>query len=153
MAKVSISYLTKYGNNRQAMEHLADQLKDLGHEVHLFSVSDTKPKQIPQSDLYVFSTSVHMGRPPGKMRRFAKHFEAKGENPRYALIITHASEPSGDRFSPTRTVSMMHQMLEERGMKPISQELLIRVKDMEGPLEDGYQEKIDRLARSIASSI
>lgn len=151
MAKVSISYLTKYGNNKQAMERLRERLDELGHEVNLFSVSDIKPDQIPGSDLYVFSTSVHMGKPPGKMRTFTKRFTAKGGEPIYALVVTHASEPTGEKWSPTQTVEIMHQMLGQKGMKPITKELLIRVKDLKGPLEDGYEEKIDQLAKSIDS--
>jgi menaquinone-dependent protoporphyrinogen IX oxidase len=153
MANVSISYLTKYGNNRRAMEHLRDRLIELGHEVHLFSVSDTKPDRIPESDLYVFSTSVRMGKLPGKMRKFAKHFTAGTGGSRYALVVTHAAEPTAEKWSPTKTVETMHQILGQKGMRSITKELLIRVKDFKGPLEDDYQEKIDQLAKSIDSSV
>lgn len=151
MARVSICYLTKYGNNRIAMERLKGRLVEYGHEVKLFSITDIKPEQIPESDLYVFSTSVHMGKPPRKMRSFIKRFKCQAGGSRYALIVTHASEPSGEKWSPTRTVGMMHEMLKDKGMLPLTQELLIRVKDIKGPLEDDYQKKIDALSGTIVN--
>jgi len=151
MARISICYLTKYGNNRTAMQYLKERLGKHGHEVRLFSINDTKPDDVPPSDLYVFSTPVHVGKPPRKMRSFIKRFKCQAGGSRYALIVTHASELSGEKWSPTRTVGMMHEMLKDKGMLPLTQELLIRVKDIKGPLEDDYQKKIDALSGTIVN--
>ena len=59
MTRISISYLSKYGNGKKAMEYLAGLLSEKGNEVELFSVTESKPDKLPDSDLYVFSTSVH----------------------------------------------------------------------------------------------
>jgi len=148
MAGISISYLSKYGNGKKAMEYLAGLLSEKGNEVELFSVTESKPDKLPDSDLYVFSTSVHMGKPPGKMRKYVRNFDGKG---RYALVVTHVSEPEGERFSPPRTIEMMNEMLQASGLTPICDTLLIRVKDMKGPLEDGWEEKIANLAEFLRS--
>lgn len=148
---VSICYLTKYGNNRTAMEYLKERLETHGHDVRLFSIRDTRSGDVPSSDIYIFSTPVHVGKPPRKIRSFIKRFKCQPGNSKYVLIVTHASEPSGEKWSPTKTVEMMHEMLKEKGMRPMTQELLIRVKDIKGPLEDDYQKKIDALSERIAN--
>lgn len=151
MAKVSISYLSKYGNGKRAMEMLNELLANEGHEVFMFSVADSKPDQVPDSDLYVFSTSVHAGKPPGKMRKYARKFQPKAHGAKYALVVTHASEPEGEKWSPTRTVEMMNELLGSVGMVKAKEEVLIRVKDMKGPLEDGWEDKVKTMAEDISN--
>lgn len=153
MAKISISYLSKYGNGKRAMELLSDLLTDRGHEVLMFSVADSKPDQIPDSDLYVFSTPVHAGKPPGKMRKYAKKFKPRAQGARYALVVTHASEPEGEKWSPPRTVEMMNELLSSAGMVKAKDEVLIRVKagSMKGPLEDGWEERVEIMAEDISN--
>ncbi len=149
MAKVAISYLSKYGNGKRAMEYLRSLLLDKGHEVELFSMSESKSNQLPPSDIYVFSTPVHMGKPPRKARGFVKKFNGGGK---YALVVTHASEPEGNKYSPTQTVEMMTGLLKESGLTPACDTLLIRVQDMKGPLEQGWEDKVAMLAESISAS-
>jgi flavodoxin len=153
MAKVSILFLSKYGNGKMAMESLNELLAKEGHEVQMFSVADHSPDQVPDSDLYVFSTPVHMGKLPGKMRKYAKKFRPKRKGGRYALVVTHASEPEGERWSPTRTVETMNELLGLAGMDRARDEVLIRVKDMKGPLEDGWEDKVKTLAEDISNLI
>ena len=148
MTRISISYLSKYGNGKKAMEYLAGLLSEKGNEVELFSVTESKPDKLPDSDLYVFSTSIRMGKPPGKMRKYVKKFNGNGK---YVLVVTHASEPEGEKYSPPRTIEMMNEMLQASGLTPICDTLLIRVKDLKGPLEDGWEEKIANLAESLHS--
>ena len=149
MAKVVISYLSKYGNGKRAMEYLGSLLLNKGHEVEIFSMSESKSNQLPPSDIYVFSTSVHMGKPPRKARGFVKKFTGGGK---YALVVTHASEPEGHKYSPTQTVEMMTELLKESGLTPACEPLLIRVQDMKGPLENGWEDKVNSLAESIEFS-
>ena len=55
MSKISISYITKYGNNKTAMEHLSTLLKAKGHEVLLFDVEECGPEQVPLSESFTCS--------------------------------------------------------------------------------------------------
>jgi flavorubredoxin len=147
MAKISISYQSKYGNRKKAMEYLARILEEKGNEVSVFSMADTGPNQIPDSDIYVFSTSVHMGKPPRKTRGYVKKFKGNG---RYALVVTHASEPEGHKYSPPQTIEMMTELIGSTGLTPASDPLLIRVVDMKGPLEEGWEDKVRGLAEILS---
>lgn len=149
MGRVSIVYLTKYGNNRMCMEYLGERLQGLGHEVIIHSIDETKPDNVPRADLYVFSTPVRMGKLPGKMKRFAKRFSSRGG--RYALVVTHASDENAGKWNPDRTVAAMSELLREGGMGPTMDELRVRMKDMKGPPEDNYRGKLDSLAERISN--
>jgi flavodoxin len=148
MAKISISYLSKYGNGRRAMEHLADLLREKDQDVELFPMDKTNPNDLPASDIYVFSTSVHIGKPPRRARGYAKKFNRDGK---YVLVITHASNLDGSKYSPTRTNEIMNESLSFPGLSPVRDTLFIKVKDLKGPLEDNWEQKISELADSLSS--
>lgn len=147
MSKISISYLTKYGNNKEAMEHLSALLRAKGHEVHLFDVSETGPEQVPLSDLYVFSSSTHIGGLPGKMNKFMNKFPHKSG--RYALSVTHMVEKSGPEKNSGKVLIIMADDLKEVGLTKAVDHLSLTVNGMKGPLEDGWQKKVETFAVSI----
>jgi menaquinone-dependent protoporphyrinogen IX oxidase len=147
MSKISISYLTKYGNNKEAMEQLSTLLRAKGHEVHLFDVSETGPEQVPLSDLYVFSSSTHIGGLPGKMNKFMNKFPHKSG--RYALSVTHMVEKSGPEKNSGKVLMIMADDLKEVGLTKAVDHLSLTVNGMKGPLEDGWQKKVETFAVSI----
>lgn len=147
MSKISISYITKYGNNKEAMEHLSTLLRAKGHEVLLFDVSETGPEQVPLSDLYVFSSSTHIGGLPGKMNKFMNKFPHKSG--RYALSVTHMVEKSGPEKNSGKVLVIMADDLKEVGLTKAVDHLSLTVNGMKGPLEDGWQKKVETFAVSI----
>ncbi|HUV25593.1 MAG TPA: flavodoxin domain-containing protein [Methanomassiliicoccales archaeon] len=151
MAKISISYLSKYGNGKMAMEKLSDLLSEYGHDVSISSVTDITPDQIPKSDIYVFSTSVHAGKPPGKMRKFVGKLSREGG--KYALVVTHLPEPKAKTPRWKKTEGIMNEALQTAGLTPASECLSLEVKGIKGPLEDGWEDKIKDLAESISYAL
>jgi sulfite reductase alpha subunit-like flavoprotein len=147
MSKISISYLTKYGNNKTAMEHLSMLLKAKGHEVLLFDVSESGPEQVPLSDLYVFSSSTHIGGLPGKMNKFMEKFPHKSG--RYALSVTHMVEKSGPEKNSGKVLKIMAEDLREVGLTNVVDPLSLTVTGMKGPFEDGWQKKVELFAVAI----
>ena len=151
MSRISISYLTKYGNNKTAMEQLGTLLKAKGHEVLLFDVEEKGPEQVPLSDLYVFSSSTHIGGLPGKMNKFMKKFPHKGG--RYALSVTHMVEKTGSEKNSGKGVIAMDDDLKEHGMTKAVDPLSLTVTGMKGPLEDGWQKKVETFAVAILAKL
>ncbi|NYT12692.1 MAG: flavodoxin family protein [Methanomassiliicoccales archaeon] len=150
MAKISITYLSKYGNGKMAMERLKDLLLRDGHDVSTYSVTDINPDKIPDSDLYVFSTSVHAGKPPGKMRKFVGKLSRDGG--KYALVITHLPQPK-EKPQWKKTEGIMNDALQSAGLTPTSECFSLEVKGIKGPLEDGWEGKIKDLAESISNTL
>lgn len=140
--KISIAFLTKYGNGKTCAESLERILRAKGHDARAFSIRDIKPKDLPESDIYIFSTPTHAGTAPFKMKGFLRKFQPPKEGAKYALITTRAAPT-------TKSLGRMDEVLKPKGMTRITAGLEIVVKGMKGPLEDGYEKKIEDLAAKI----
>jgi flavodoxin len=139
--KISIAYLSKFGNGKLCAEYLESVLRKAEHEAKCFSISDTKPDFLPESDIYVFSTPTHVKSAPFKMKGFLKKFNPKSDGAKYALVTT--------KMAPnTNALRKMDGILAPKGMKKVA-ELEIQVKSAKGPPEDCYRQKLDEFAVKI----
>ncbi len=142
--KVCIAYESKYGNGKKCVEHLKSVIEKEGHKVDLSSIRDIKPRSIPTADLYVFSSPTHMGGPSGKMKKFLKKLELNKKGTKYALMTT-LMDPEA------KTLEKMVEILEDKAMTKVGSGLKIKVTGMKGPLEGGYEQKIEEFAEKIIS--
>ncbi len=140
--KVFIAYESKYGNGKKCVDHLQSVMIKKGHETHSFSVRDIKPSELPEADLYVFSSPTHIGKPARKMRKFLKKLEVKQKGMKYALMATHM-DPNA------KTLQKMEAIIQPKGMTKATDGLKIKVNGMKGPLEEGFEEKIDAFATQL----
>jgi flavodoxin len=140
--KVCITYESKFGNGKQCAHYLHGAFTKKGHEAEIFSIKDVKPDSMPQADLYIFSSPTHVGGPPGKMKKFLKKLEIKVEGSKYALMTTY-QDPR------TRTLEKMEELLGPTGMTKISKGVKIKVTGMKGPLEDGFEDKLEEFTNQV----
>ena len=143
--KVCIAYESKYGNGKKCVEHLKDTIDKKGHAVDLFSVREVKPNELLKADIYVFSAPTQIGSPARKMKKFLKKINVTQEGAKYALITTHSSDK-------TEVLEKMEKLLQPTGMTKITDGLKIKVTGMQGPLEEGYEEKLEAFANDILVS-
>jgi multimeric flavodoxin WrbA len=141
--KVCIAYDSKYGNGKKSMEYLHDVITKKGHKVEMFSIYEIKPTSIPFADLYIFSSPTQMGRPSGNMKRFLKNIQITNEKAKYALVTTCMSPPN------TKCLQKMEKLLSLKEISKISDGLMIKVTSMKGPLDSGYEEKLDTFANKV----
>ena len=125
-------------------------MADAGIEVAVHHVQDVGPKDLPPADLYVFSSPGRMGRPIGSIRKLLTRLQLPAGT-RSALLTTEmAPQPDTKtgrmpteeeicRFQHVRP--KMHELLQARGLIPIGEEKVL-VTDMQGPLEDGWEQKV-----------
>ena len=142
--KVFIAYESKYGNGKKCVEYLQNVISKKGHDVRSFSISEIKPSSLPKADLYIFSSPTHMKGPTWKIKRFLKKVDIGQTGARYSLMTTHMA-PEID----INTLQVMENILQSKGFKKISDDLLIKVTGMKGPLESGYEKKIDKFVDTI----
>jgi menaquinone-dependent protoporphyrinogen IX oxidase len=140
--KVCITYETKFGNGKKCAHYLSGAITKKGHEAEVFSIREVKPNSLPKADIYVFSSPTHVGGPPGKMKKFLKKAEIEGKAFKYALIATYM-DPK------TKTLEKMEALLSPKGMTKVSDGLKIKVTGMKGPLEEGFEQKLDEFATNI----
>jgi len=146
---ISIIYESKYGNGKQAMTYFGDYLKKKGDTVQLMSIHEIKPHLLPESDLYIFSAPNAFGKIVRSMRKFLEKIEIKNPNAHYILVNTCLNPSSID----DKGLEQMEEILREKNITKLSEGLKLRVMAMKGPLESGYEKKLDDLAETIQSSL
>ena len=146
---ISIIYESKYGNGKEAMTYLETILRKKGYSVQLMSVHEVKPKSLPEASLYIFSAPNRMGKIVRSMRKYLEKIEIKNSNTNYILVNT-CLDPSS---SIDRGLEQMEEILKEKNISKLSEGLKLKVMSMKGPLEAGYEKKLDEFAQTIQSSL
>lgn len=141
---ICIAYDSKYGNGKKCVDYLEKIMRAKGHNVNTYSVRETEPAQLPATDFYIFSAPTHIGGPPRKMKKFLKNLEPKQGGAKYSLITTFVDPTS-------KTLEKMDVVLRPKKMTKVTDGLMIQVGGMKGPLEEGYEQKLDQFAAKILS--
>ena len=140
--KICIAYDSKYGNGKKCAEYVQNAMIKKGHDAQAFYIRETKPKALPQADLYIFSAPTHIGGPPWKMKSFLKKLNVKTRNAKYSLITTYMDET-------TKVLPKMTALLQPHGLVKAADGIMIKVTGMKGPLEEGYTKKLDRFVDAV----
>jgi hypothetical protein len=128
-----------------------------GITVSIQHIRDANPKDLPQADLYVFSSPGRMGKPKGSVRRFLSKVSLE-PGTRYAILTTQGA-PKPDKKTgkmPTqeeldrweRVIPIMNELLEAKGLKKVA-EGAVWVTGLKGPLEEGWQHKVAAFADQV----
>ena len=150
-------HASKYGNGAMVAEEFKKQMAAKGVTVNVHHIRDSRPKEMPPADLYLFSSPGRMGKPRGCVRRFLKKSRLHSGT-KYALLITEAA-PQPDKKTgrmPTeeemakwqRVIPIMNEILQEKGLVKVT-EGKIQVTGLKGPLEEGWQKKVEAFASQI----
>lgn len=150
-------HASKYGNGARVAEEFRALMAAKGVTVNVHHVRDAKPKEMPSADLYLFSSPGRIGKPIGRARRFLKKVELPAGT-KYALLTTEGA-PRPDKKTgklPTeeeqakwqRVRPIMNAILEAKGLVKVAEDKVL-VTGMKGPLEEGWQKKVEAFAATI----
>lgn len=154
--KIEYLHASKYGNRATVAEEFSKQMAAKGVTVHVHHIREAKPKALPPADLYLFSSPARFGKPIGSMRRFLKKVELPAGT-KFAILTTEAAAhpgragemPSEEELARwTRARPIMNEILQRKGLVAVA-EGTVRVTDVKGPLEEGWQHKVKALAARI----
>lgn len=140
---------------------MAEEFKKImlskGITVNVHHIRDAKPKEVPSADLYVFSSPGRIGKPIGSMRRFLKKVQLP-LGTKYAILTTEGAPRPNKKTGkmPTeeelaryqRVRPIMNEILQSKGLKNIAEDRIL-VTGIKGPLEEGWQKKVEAFAESI----
>lgn len=140
--KINIIYESQFGNGKKVIDELTEILKGKGQEVELFPITDIKTDELPDADLYIFSSPTRKFMLPRIMGRFIKGFEPASKNAGYALMTT---------YMDPRTIALkkMEAILKKKGMNKVTEDLKIKVLGLKGPLEDDYSDELNRFVEGL----
>jgi multimeric flavodoxin WrbA len=159
--KIEYFHASKYGNGATVAEEFKKQMAAKGVMVNVHHIRDAKPKEMPPADLYLFSSPGRMGKPIWGMRRFLK--KAKLQSGTKCAILTTELAPKPDKKTglvPTeeemgryqRVIPVMNQILQEKGLVNVAQGKIL-VTGLKGPLEEGWQKKVESFVSQIPISM
>ena len=150
-------HASKYGNGAMVAEEFDKQLAAKGVTVNVHHIREARPDRLPTADLYLFSSPGRMGKPIGGMRRFLKKLRLPAGT-KYAILTTEMA-PQPDKKTgriPTeeelakwqRVRPIMNEILKGAGLVKVAEDK-VHVTGLKGPLEEGWQKKVEAFAAQI----
>ena len=155
--RIEYLHASKYGNGAMVAEEFDKQLAAKGVTVNVHHIREARPDRLPTADLYLFSSPGRMGKPIGGMRRFLKKLRLPAGT-RYAILTTEMA-PQPDKKTgriPTeeelakwpRVRPIMNEILQGAGLVKVAEDK-VHVTGLKGPLEEGWQKKVEAFAARI----
>ena len=155
--RIEYFHASKYGNGLKVAEEFRKRMATKGVTVNVHHVRDARPKELPPADLYLFSSPGRIGRPIGGMRRFLKQVNLPAGT-KYAILTTEGA-PQPDKKTgrmPTeeemarwqRVIPIMNKLLQGKGLVKVAEGKVL-VTGLKGPLEEGWQNKVEAFAAQI----
>lgn len=156
--KIEYLHASKYGDGAMVAEEFSRRMSARGVTVDVHHVREARPDELPPADLYLFSSPGRFGKPIRGMRRFLKKVELPAGT-KYAILTTEAA-PRPDRKTgrvPTdeelvatgqRVRPIMNEILQGKGLVGVAEDKVF-VTGLKGPLEDGWQRKVEAFAARI----
>jgi menaquinone-dependent protoporphyrinogen IX oxidase len=158
--KIEYLHASKFGNGAMVAAEFQKQMAVQGVAVEIHHIREVRPTELPQADLYLFSSPGRMGRPIGRMRRFLKKVKLLAGTP-YAILTTEAAPKPDKRTGrmPTeeelakyqRVRPIMNEILQGKGLVRVA-EAKVHVTGLKGPLEEGWQEKVGSFVNVLSAS-
>jgi hypothetical protein len=155
--KIEYFHASKFGNGARVAEEFKTLMAAKGVVVNVRHIREAKPKEMPPADLYLFSSPGRVGKPIGRVRRFLKKVILP-PGTKYAILTTEGA-PQPDKKTgrmPTeeeqakwqRVRPIMNEILQEKGLVMVAEGKVL-VTGMKGPLEEGWQKKVEAFASLI----
>ncbi|HSV42488.1 MAG TPA: hypothetical protein VLH13_03655 [Methanomassiliicoccales archaeon] len=156
---IAYYHCSVYGNGAMVAEEFKRIMAIRGITVTVQHMRDARPKELPPADLYIFSSPGRIGKPIGKARRFLKKVKLPAGS-KYAILTTEGAPQPNKKTGkmPTeeeiakwqRVRPIMDELLMEKGLKKVG-EATVLVTGMKGPLEEGWQKKVETFSEIIIS--
>ena len=154
---VEYFHASKYGNGAMVAEEFMKQMGANGATVNVHHMREMSPNELPPADLYLFSSPGRLGKPIGGMRRFLKKVGLPAGT-KYAILTTEGA-PRPDKKTgqmPTEeerakyqhVIPIMNEILQGKGLVKVAEDKIF-VTGMKGPLEEGWQKKVEAFAARI----
>lgn len=158
--KIEYLHASKFGNGAAVAAEFKKQTAAKGVSVDIHHIREVRPTELSPADLYVFSSPGRMGKPIGRMRRFLRQVTLPAGT-RYAILTTEAA-PKPDKKTgrmPTeeelakwqRVRPIMNEILRGKGLVNVAEDKVL-VTGLKGPLEEGWQTKVEAFVTRIPTS-
>jgi menaquinone-dependent protoporphyrinogen IX oxidase len=150
-------HASRYGNGAMVAEEFKEQMAARGVTVDVHHIREVDPKKLPPADLYLFSSPGRIGKPLGSARRFLKKVNLP-TGAKYALLTTEGAPQPNKKTGqlPTeeelakyqRVRPILIEILQGKGLVQVAEDKVL-VTGIKGPLEEGWQQKVEAFVARI----
>ncbi len=159
--RIDYVHASKYGNGAAVAAEFKQQMATKGVDVDVHHIREVRPAELSLADLYLFSSPGRFGRPIGSMRRFLRKVKLPAGT-RYAILTTEAA-PKPDKKTGEmateeelakyqRVRPVMNEILQGKGLVKVAEGKIV-VTGLKGPLEEGWQKKVEAIVAEICASL
>jgi len=137
-----IVYWSRYGNGKKVVDYLAGRIEKKKGKIQIFKTDEADPTNLPEADVYVFSTPTEAFGVQREMKKFMKNLEGLDQK-KYGIVNTHGMKKS--------VLPKMEKILSKKNMVMVAGvdfEVGAGVKTGDG-LKDGWQAEIDAFAKKL----
>jgi hypothetical protein len=155
--KIEYVHASYYGNGALVAQEFARQMAGHGVAVNVHHINQVSPKELPQADLYVFSSPGRMGKPIRGAKQFLENLTLPAGT-KYAVLTTEAAPHPDSKTGkiPTETElakyqkirPIMNEILESKGLVGTAEDK-VYVTRLKGPLEQAWEGKVAQFASQI----
>lgn len=155
--KIEYLHASKYGNGAMVAEEFSKQMAVKGVTVNVHHITAVSPRRLAPADLYLFSSPGRMGKPIGSMRRFLKKVGLPAGT-KYAVLTTEAAPQPDEKTGRVPTEEemakwqhvrpIMNEILQGKGLVEVAEDK-VQVTGIKGPLEEGWQQKVETFVARI----
>jgi len=156
--KIVYFHASKFGNGVMVAEEFKKQMAAKRVDVEIHHIREVRPSEVASADLYLFSSPGRFGKPIHGMCRFLEALNLP-TGTRYAVFTTEAAPklnkktgrwPTEDELVQIgqRVRPVMNEILEGKGLIEVAEDK-VYVTKLKGPLEEGWQKKVQAFAASL----
>jgi menaquinone-dependent protoporphyrinogen IX oxidase len=160
--RIELYHASKYGNGAKVAEEFKMFMNTKGNEVEIHHIKDVSPKDLPSADLYVFGSPTHFGKATGGTVRFVRKLDLPSGT-RYAVFATCSAARPDKKTGRMpmkeeldhwrRTIPMIDEQLISKGLIKVAEmTAFVNPETLKGPLEEGWQKKVETFAADILKS-
>lgn len=157
--KILVVYDSKFGNNRQIANFIADKLQKANHEVKVHHAKDLSPKAALtfQPEVFLFGGPIRMGMVSFTAKRWVSRFSSRLNKKgfklnRAAVWATHLKYDADmpERFTWKNTAMKWEKLIAKvPAAKTLPGVMDVIVEAMEGPMEASWQVKINEFVERV----
>lgn len=156
---IAYFHASEFGNGAKVAQEFQRIMMARGVTVRVQHIRDVRPEAIPPADLYIFSSPGRMGKPIKTACKFLSRVNLP-RGTKYGILTTEMAPKPDKRTGkiPTeeemakwqRVRPIMNELLQAKGLVKVAEEK-VWVNEIKGPLEDGWQNKVEAFANRIGS--
>ena len=159
--KIEYLHASKFDNGAVVATEFRKQMAGSGVVVEIHHIRQVRPAELSPADLYLFGSPGRIGKPIRSMRRFLKKVDLPAAT-RYAILTTEVAPkpdkktgqmPSEAELAKYQRVrAIMNELLQDKGLLKVAEET-VHVTGLKGPLEDGWEKKVQAFAAEVLRGI